>query len=288
MFHRWPARAADAPRLLERAGFHDRPSRGQALVELALVLPVMLLLLLGALDLGRVFYSKITVESAAKEAALLASTGGTDPAAAAVAEARGSFVTVTSGNVTTAYSDAAKKCSTTAAFGSSVAVTVKAPFVSITPFVGAILGGSPAQLSATATARCAILPTAALSIPGSTGCTVPSLIGEAESTANVAWQAAGFTGTVTRNGSGSGWIVVAQDPAGDTTAACTSNLTVTAVPPCTVPEIGKNWDFVQYKAAWLGAGFTGTLSDLTGGKKVKSVLPAPGTTILCSTPGSVQ
>ena len=99
MFYRWPARAADAPRLLERAGFHDRPSRGQALVELALVIPVMLLLLLGALDLGRVFYSKITVESAAKEAALLASTGGTDPAAAAVAEARGSFVTVTSGNV---------------------------------------------------------------------------------------------------------------------------------------------------------------------------------------------
>ena len=33
---------------------------GQALVELALILPIMLFLLLGALDLGRVFYANIT------------------------------------------------------------------------------------------------------------------------------------------------------------------------------------------------------------------------------------
>ena len=48
-------------------------SHGQALVELALIVPIMLALLLGALDLGRVFYANITITSAAKEAALRAS-----------------------------------------------------------------------------------------------------------------------------------------------------------------------------------------------------------------------
>ena len=50
---------------------------GQALVELALVTTVMFLLLVGALDLGRVFYGQIVVTDAAKEGALVASQGGT-------------------------------------------------------------------------------------------------------------------------------------------------------------------------------------------------------------------
>ena len=45
-------------------------SRGQSLVELALILPVFLLLLASALDLGRVYYSQISLANAAKEGAL--------------------------------------------------------------------------------------------------------------------------------------------------------------------------------------------------------------------------
>ena len=48
-----------------------RRSRGQALVELALVVPIMLLLVLAALDLGRIFYSRITVNNAAREGAFV-------------------------------------------------------------------------------------------------------------------------------------------------------------------------------------------------------------------------
>ena len=43
---------------------------GQSLVELALILPVMMLLFAGALDLGRAVYSQIMIENAAKEGAL--------------------------------------------------------------------------------------------------------------------------------------------------------------------------------------------------------------------------
>ena len=52
-------------------------SRGQSLVELALLLPVMMMLFAGALDLGRVFYSQITIENAAKEGALEAARNPT-------------------------------------------------------------------------------------------------------------------------------------------------------------------------------------------------------------------
>ncbi len=52
---------------------HRRPSRprsrGQSVVEFALILPVMLLLLAAAIDLGRLFYAYVAVENAAKEGA---------------------------------------------------------------------------------------------------------------------------------------------------------------------------------------------------------------------------
>ena len=143
-------------------------SRGQSLVELTLILPVMLLLLIGALDLGRVFYSTITIDNAAKEAALRASSGASDGAAAGANEARGGFVTVAAGNVTITYSDPINKCSDTATFGATTTATVTAQFKSITPFVGALLGGQTATLRSASTAHCAVLPVTALVIPTAT------------------------------------------------------------------------------------------------------------------------
>lgn len=45
-------------------------SDGNAAVEMALLLPVLSMILLGAIDFGRVFFAYITVSSAAHEAAL--------------------------------------------------------------------------------------------------------------------------------------------------------------------------------------------------------------------------
>ncbi|MEA2548884.1 MAG: TadE-like protein, partial [Chloroflexota bacterium] len=42
---------------------------GQAVVEFAIVLPVMLLILLGIADFGRLFASAVAVEAAGREAA---------------------------------------------------------------------------------------------------------------------------------------------------------------------------------------------------------------------------
>lgn len=54
-------------------------SRGQALVEAALILPILLMLLLLAIDLGRVFFTTIDLRNAAHEATML---GGTEPESA--------------------------------------------------------------------------------------------------------------------------------------------------------------------------------------------------------------
>lgn len=51
-------------------------SRGQALVETALVLPVLVMVLLLGIDLGRVFFTTIDLRNAAHEATM---SGGVDP-----------------------------------------------------------------------------------------------------------------------------------------------------------------------------------------------------------------
>lgn len=57
---------SNAQRLFDRA-FHSR--RGQSMVEFALVLPMLLILLLGIADFGRVFNTGITLEAVARDAA---------------------------------------------------------------------------------------------------------------------------------------------------------------------------------------------------------------------------
>lgn len=51
----------------------DKRERGQGIVELAIVLPILILLVLGALDLGRGFSTRIALANAAREAVFVAS-----------------------------------------------------------------------------------------------------------------------------------------------------------------------------------------------------------------------
>lgn len=49
---------------------HHKSQRGQSIIELALTFPILLLILSGILDLGRIYYTHIALEDAAGEAAL--------------------------------------------------------------------------------------------------------------------------------------------------------------------------------------------------------------------------
>lgn len=56
-------------------GARKSPDRGAAAVEAALVLPLLLLLVFGIIDFGRMLNAQITVTEAAREAARAASLG---------------------------------------------------------------------------------------------------------------------------------------------------------------------------------------------------------------------
>jgi Flp pilus assembly protein TadG len=57
----------------------QRARRAQSLVEFALILPVMLVLLLGMIDLGRAFVFGVAVQNGAREAARLGAKSYLDP-----------------------------------------------------------------------------------------------------------------------------------------------------------------------------------------------------------------
>jgi Flp pilus assembly protein TadG len=218
-----------------------RPSKGQALAELAIVLPVMLMLLLGAIDLGRVFYAQITITNAAKEGALVAATGGKYVPGAicssantvmcgVLTEAKGGFVEVDRTKVTQSPSSSVA-CPTTASVGSTVSVTVQAPFHILTPFIGAIVGGQDITVGATAHAECAVLPSVTLlPVPTPTPCAlklVPTVDGLAAPTAaNNAITGAGLTpGGVADLTTGQKGSASNQSPAAGTCVASGSTVT---------------------------------------------------------------
>lgn len=62
-----------------------KSEKGQSLVEFSLVLPILVLLLFGIIDFGRIFHAYLTVDHAGREAARAASIGKSGPEAEQVA-----------------------------------------------------------------------------------------------------------------------------------------------------------------------------------------------------------
>jgi hypothetical protein len=202
-------------------------------VELALIVPVLLLLLVGALDLGRVFYSKIAVTNAAKEGAMVASQGASisEITTAVMTEAKGGYVEIAAGDVT------ASSCPDNPN-GATPPVTVMAetPFHALTPFVSAVLGSDDVLIGATASARCRYTPP----FPGAPSPTpsatptpacfvVPDLMspaGETVGQARSEWASAGFTGAFIPNGHNND-VVASQNQTPGACLPASTTVTVT-------------------------------------------------------------
>jgi Flp pilus assembly protein TadG len=69
--------AAGVRRRIHSARHWRETERGQALVETAMVLPIILLLLFGLIDFGRAFYTWIVLTNSAREGARVGAVQGT-------------------------------------------------------------------------------------------------------------------------------------------------------------------------------------------------------------------
>lgn len=119
--------------------------KGQAAVEMALVLPLLLLILLGILEFGRILSGWMVISNASREGARAAALGSTNTVieqriddASATLNLEDIIVTVTP--------------SGTRLRGTSVKVHVHYTIELITPFIGAIVG-DPLQMDSETTMR---------------------------------------------------------------------------------------------------------------------------------------
>jgi Flp pilus assembly protein TadG len=109
-----------------------KSQKGQSLVEFALVFPILILLLFGIMDFGRIFHAYLTIDHAGREAARAASIGKDDTTVknTAVNDATGIVLTVGQVGVTP----------TPRTSGTDVTITITYPITFLTPVIGSIVG----------------------------------------------------------------------------------------------------------------------------------------------------
>lgn len=133
----------------------QRTSRGQGLVEFALVLPVLLLIFMGILDFGRAIFAYNSLANAAREGARVAivdqSVVGGVPIGATEAANQATGLgldasDVNDVNVSYLLPDLSGACPARA-LGCVAEVTVSYQYTAITPIISSFIG--PIDLSAT-------------------------------------------------------------------------------------------------------------------------------------------
>jgi Flp pilus assembly protein TadG len=141
-----------------------RSSRGQSLVEFALVLPVLLILVLMAIDFGRLFSSWVTLNNAARVAANYAAANpyeafgaGSDYETQVNKEGFGSLnaTCATAGVPVPDFADTAVDTNTTKRnMGDVATVSISCNFKVLTPIISAVVGSSfPVSASSSFTIR---------------------------------------------------------------------------------------------------------------------------------------
>ena len=162
--------AISPTRLLDRTRRHlAERSRGQSLVEFALLLPVFMLFFATTLDLGRLAAAQLSVANAAKEGAFQASSTPTDfnpsnpcPSTGdsnlvlcrVQLELKGSGISVNPSDIAVTCSQSG--CPT--GMGSRVTVTVTGRFQLLTPILSPFFGGTNVAFTRSSTVQRETLP----------------------------------------------------------------------------------------------------------------------------------
>ncbi|MGJ7919801.1 TadE/TadG family type IV pilus assembly protein [Neobacillus sp. LXY-4] len=111
-----------------------KSEKGQSLVEFALVLPLLLLLLFGIVDFGRVFHAYLTIDHAGREAARVASIGKPDTIIKSTAVNYGVSINLKTDQVTVNPNETARSS------GDEVEIKIVYPINFLTPIIGDIVG----------------------------------------------------------------------------------------------------------------------------------------------------
>lgn len=118
--------------------------RGQSLVETALFITLLMVLMMGVIDLGRAYFSYLSLKDAAAEGAAYASIRPDDLAgidARVRGESPSGLIDWSTAQVVTTFTGPACR-----SYGVRVKVTID--YHLVTPFVGAIVGSQVLPLSA--------------------------------------------------------------------------------------------------------------------------------------------
>ncbi len=110
--------------------------RGQAVVETALVLPIVVLILMGIVDFGIMFNNYIVLSNASRECARKAAVGGTDTDIVSLANDLTNTMDSGKRSITIYPPESYRKK------GEQVTITVEYDNVLITPVISAILNKS--------------------------------------------------------------------------------------------------------------------------------------------------
>lgn len=147
MFLPRPVRLSPGPRIRRTA----RGQQGAAAVEMAIVLPLLLLLLFGLVDFGRMIQQQIQLTQAVREGARLGALNGT------VADVQAQVAGGVGGGVALTFAGTAV-CSAGSTVGADATVTARRTFHPATPVfsIMAMFGpaGGPVTLSATGVMGC--------------------------------------------------------------------------------------------------------------------------------------
>lgn len=199
-------------------------SPGQALAELAIIAPVLLLLMLVAVDFGRLFYTYIQLNNAAREGAAYAAGAVADPSLQTDVAIRvrqeanvqgqggenvGMITVVITCLDTGGGSIACNSAQGASGIGNRVDVAVSEPFSFLTPIISGAFGGNlPLSVNSTA------------SINNPAPCTVPAFVGKLGSQGATLWTNAGFAAGNLTSTVASSATIASQSRAAGTKASC--------------------------------------------------------------------